>query len=102
MTLEVDLEYPKDLHDMHDNYTLATEKINATKNMLSPYSEQISQKWYNITIGQHGKQTDSYSIQQRKTYITVQKSSIVHRSRIKSRKGTQNVRIQSVMVKTLY
>lgn len=44
MTLEVDLEYPKDLHDMHDNYTLATEKINATKNMLSPYSEQISQK----------------------------------------------------------
>ena len=48
MILGVDLEYPHELHDLRNDYPLAAEKINVTKNMLSSYCKQK----YNITIGQ--------------------------------------------------
>ena len=51
LILEVDLEYPHELHDSHNDYPLAEEKINVTKNMLSNYCEQIRDK-SKITIGQ--------------------------------------------------
>ena len=51
LILEVDLEYPHKLHDSHNDYPLAAEKINVTKNMLSNHCEQIRDK-YKITIGQ--------------------------------------------------
>ena len=49
--LEVDLKYAEKLHNYHNDYPLAVEKIKVTKSMLSPYCEQIRQK-YNISIGQ--------------------------------------------------
>ena len=33
--LEVDLEYPKDLHDLHNDYPLAPEIMSINENMLS-------------------------------------------------------------------
>ena len=36
--LEVDLEYPKELHDKHDAYPLAPESLEITEDMLSPYA----------------------------------------------------------------
>ena len=33
--LEVDLEYPKELHDLHNDYPLAPEVMNVKANMLS-------------------------------------------------------------------
>ena len=48
--LEVDLEYPKELHDLHNDYPLAAEKIKVTKDMLSDYCKNISDK-YNISTG---------------------------------------------------
>ena len=51
MILEVDLEYPTELHNSHNDYCVAAEKFCVTKNMLSPYCKQILEK-FNITIGQ--------------------------------------------------
>ena len=44
LILEVDLEYPKKLHDLHNDYPLAPEKINVTENMLSEYAKNIAKK----------------------------------------------------------
>ena len=49
--LEVDLKYPKELHDLHNDYPLAPEKIKVNKNMLSGYCKKISEK-FNISSGQ--------------------------------------------------
>ena len=40
--LEVDLEYPQKLHDIHNDYPLAPEKINIPKEWLSDYSLEIA------------------------------------------------------------
>ena len=49
--LEVDLEYPQGLHDLHNDYLLAPEKMKVTKKMLSLYCKSIREK-FNIRIGQ--------------------------------------------------
>jgi len=35
--LEVDLEYPAELHELHNDYPVAAEKMKVNKEMLSPY-----------------------------------------------------------------
>ena len=37
--LEVDLKYPVHLHESHNDYPLAAEKVKITQDMLSPYSK---------------------------------------------------------------
>ena len=48
--LEVDLEYPKKLHDLHNDYPLAPEKLAVTNDMLSKYCRKIAEK-YEIKVG---------------------------------------------------
>ena len=50
MILEVDLEYSKDLHELHNDYPVAPEKIKVSNDMLSDYCKRISEK-YNISTG---------------------------------------------------
>lgn len=51
---KVDEEYPKELHDLHNDYPLAAVKIKATEDMLSKYAKEIKGK-FNISIGQVSK-----------------------------------------------
>ena len=50
LILEVDLEYPRELHDIHNDYPVAPEKVKVSNNMLSAYCKKIAEK-YNISIG---------------------------------------------------
>ena len=54
LVLEVDLEYPKDLHELHNDYPLAPEKVKFSKDMLSEYCNKISEK-YKIPFGMVNK-----------------------------------------------
>ena len=48
--LEVDLEYPDELHELHNDYPLAPEKLAVTNDMLSKYCKNIADK-YDIKVG---------------------------------------------------
>ena len=48
--LEVDLEYPDELHELHNDYPLAPEQLAVTNDMLSKYCKSIADK-YDIKVG---------------------------------------------------
>ena len=48
--LEVDLEYPDKLHQLHNDYSLAQEKLGVSSDMLSKCCKNIAYK-YEIKIG---------------------------------------------------
>ena len=48
--LEVDPEYPSELHDLHNDCPLAPEKLEISQSMLSKYCSDIADK-YGIKIG---------------------------------------------------
>ena len=43
--LEVELEYPDELHELHDDYPLAPEKPAVSSDMLSNYCRKIVDKY---------------------------------------------------------
>ena len=48
--LEVDFEYPDELHELHNDYPLVPEKFVVTNDMLSKYCKKIVDK-YDIKVG---------------------------------------------------
>ena len=50
LILEVDLKYPKELHDLHNDYPLGAEKVKVVDDMLSAYCKKIQNK-FNISTG---------------------------------------------------
>ena len=43
--LEVDLEYPSELHDSHNDYPLAPDKLEISSDRLSKYCSDIADKY---------------------------------------------------------
>jgi hypothetical protein len=50
MVLEVDTEYPSELHDLHNGYPLAPESMKIKPEMLSKYARDIAEK-FKLTVG---------------------------------------------------
>ena len=48
--LEVNLECPGELHELHNDYPLAPEKLAVSSDMLSKYCKKIANK-YEIKVG---------------------------------------------------
>ena len=48
--LKVDLEYPDELHGLHNDYPLVPEKLAVSSDMLSKYCKKIADK-YEIKVG---------------------------------------------------
>ena len=48
--LEVDFQYPDELHELHNDYPLALEKIAVSSDMLSKYCKKIADN-YKIKVG---------------------------------------------------
>ena len=51
LIVEADLEYPQELHNLHNDYPVAPEKIKVSIGMLSEYCKKIAKK-YKISISQ--------------------------------------------------
>ena len=64
--LEVDLEYSAVLHELHNDYPMAAEKIKVNKEMLSPYCKQ-HQEEYGIHVGQVAKLIPT--LEDKKNYV---------------------------------
>ena len=43
--LEVDLEYPEELHELHNDFSLAPEKFTVSRDMLSKYCKKIADEY---------------------------------------------------------
>ena len=43
--LEVDIEYPDELHELHNDYPLAPEKLAVSSDMLPKYCKKIAGKY---------------------------------------------------------
>ena len=48
--LKVDLEYPDQLHELHNEYLLTPEKLAISSDMLSKYCKEIADE-YDIKVG---------------------------------------------------
>ena len=48
--LEVDFEYPYELHKLHNDYPLTPEKLAVSSDILSKYCKEIADK-YGIRVG---------------------------------------------------
>ena len=68
---EVDLEYPEELHDLHNHYPCAPESMKVSDDMLSPYCKSIKED-YKISSGNVAKLIPS--LYDKKHYVLHEKN----------------------------
>ena len=67
--LEVQLEYPDELHELHNDYALAQEKLAVSNDMLSKYCKEITGR-YKIKVGNVKKLIPNLGKKLNKCFIT--------------------------------
>ena len=60
-TLGVDLEYPDELHVLHNDYPLAPEKLSILYDMLSDYCKKFADE-YGMKVGDVMKSISNWSV----------------------------------------
>ena len=75
--LEADLEYPDKLHNLHNDYPLALEKLEINQNILSKYCSDIVNKYYKYGIKIGGVNKLVPNLRNKKICCSLQKSSVV-------------------------
>ena len=88
---EVDLEYPKELHELHNDYPLAPEKLVVTNDMLSRYCKEIAGK-YDIKVDDVKKLILNLG-NKTKLCASLQKSSVVFAFKNETDKNLQSIKI---------
>ena len=68
--LEADLKHPSELHDLHNDYPLAPEKLEISQNMFSKYCSDIADE-YGIKIGGVNKLVPNLGILQKYSVVLV-------------------------------
>ena len=97
--LVVDLEYPKELRELHNDYLLDADKTEIKKEMVYNYQLKIADL-YNILLGNIKKLVPNFLI--KKTFASLGKLATFLETRIQTKKSTSRIRIKSVtMIKTL-
>ena len=71
--LEVDLTYPKELHDFHNEYPYCCEHTTLTDEVLSPYAKHIAEK-HDFTFEKRSKLISS---------LTDKKRYVIHKLNLK-------------------
>ena len=72
--LEVDLEYPEELHNKHNDYPLALEHLNITDDMMSPFQRG------NFPAIRGSVRMVVPNLKNRKIYASLSKSPIIYNS----------------------
>ena len=75
--LEVDLDYPAELHDEHNSYPLAPEHMTITKDHLSPYQKKIADK-LDIKLTSTNKKLCATLNNKRRYIVFYKKSAVLH------------------------
>ena len=92
--LEVDLECPKELRELHNDYPLAPDKIEIKREVLSDYKLKIGDP-YNIPIGNVKKVVPNF-FDKEKYVIHYENLQLYLRQVLEIKKNASFTRIQSI------